>query len=41
MKGGLGARPKTKKTQAIQERIDTLYDRYDNGDPTQNELLEG
>ncbi|CAF2876130.1 unnamed protein product [Rotaria sp. Silwood2] len=41
MKGGLTARPKTKKTQAIQQRIDTLYFRYDNGDVTRNELLEG
>jgi len=41
MKGGLGARPKTKKTQAIQQRIDTLYDRYVSGDADRNDLLEG
>ena len=41
MKGGLAARPKTKKTYAIQQRIDTLYIRYDNGDINDNELLEG
>jgi hypothetical protein len=41
MKGGLAARQKTKKKQAIQKRIDTLYVRYDNGDATRNELLEG
>jgi hypothetical protein len=34
MKGGLAARPKTKKTQAIQQRINTLYVRYGN-DATQ------
>ena len=32
---------KQKKTQAIQQRIDTLYNRYKNGDATRNELLEG
>jgi hypothetical protein len=41
MKGGLAARQKTKQTQAIQQRIDTLYVRYANGDVTPNELLEG
>ncbi len=41
MKGGLTARPKSKKTQAIQQRIDTLYIRYDNDDINANELLEG
>ncbi|CAF3249819.1 unnamed protein product [Rotaria sp. Silwood2] len=41
MKGGLTARPKTKKTLAIQHRIDTLYIRYDNGDINANELLNG
>ena len=41
MKGGLGARPKTKKSQAIRPRIVTLYDRYNNGDATRNELLQG
>ncbi|CAF2957994.1 unnamed protein product [Rotaria sp. Silwood2] len=41
MKGGLTARPKTKKTLAIQHRIDTLYIRYDNGDINVNELLDG
>ncbi|CAF3010906.1 unnamed protein product, partial [Rotaria sp. Silwood2] len=40
-KGGLTARPKTKKTLAIQHRIDTLYIRYDNGDINANELLNG
>ncbi len=30
-----------KNTQAIQQRIDTLYIRYDNGDDTHNEILEG
>ncbi len=29
------------RKQAIQQRIDTLYVRYDNGDATRNELLEG
>jgi len=41
MKGGLAARQKTKQTQAIQQRIDTLYVHYANGDVTPNELLEG
>ncbi|CAF3261290.1 unnamed protein product, partial [Rotaria socialis] len=41
MKGGLQTQPKTKKTQAIQQRIDTLYIRRDNGDVTSKELLEG
>ena len=41
MKVGLGARPKTKKTQAIQQGIGRLYDRYNNGDVTRNELLQG
>ncbi|CAF3744495.1 unnamed protein product [Rotaria sordida] len=41
MKGGLTARPKTKKTLAIQHRIDTLYIRYDNGYINANELLNG
>ncbi|CAF4935093.1 unnamed protein product [Rotaria sp. Silwood1] len=41
MKGGLTARPKTKKTLAIQHRIDTLYVRYNNGDINANELLDG
>ncbi len=41
MKGGLNARPKTKKNQAIQQRIDTLYDRYNNGEANCKELLEG
>ena len=41
MKGGLSARSKTKKTQAIQQRIDTLYDRYLSGDADRNDLLEG
>ncbi|CAF4051626.1 unnamed protein product [Rotaria sordida] len=39
--GGLTARPKTKKTLAIQHRIDTLYVRYNNGDVNANELLDG
>ncbi len=30
MKGGLTARPQTKKTKMIQKRIDTLYIRYEN-----------
>ncbi len=29
------------KKQAIQQRIDTLYVCYDNGDATRNELLKG
>lgn len=41
MKGGLAARPQTKKTQAIQQRIDNLYVRYENKDMTPDELLEG
>ncbi len=41
MKGGLAARPQTKKTQAIQQRIDNLYARYDNKEVTSAELLEG
>jgi hypothetical protein len=41
MKGGLAARPQTKKTQAIQKRIDNLYIRYDNSDINSAELLEG
>ena len=41
MKAGLTARSKTKKTLAIQHRIDTLYLRYDNGDINTNELLDG
>ncbi|CAF1586169.1 unnamed protein product [Adineta ricciae] len=41
MKGGLAARPKTKKTCAIQNRIDTLYLRYENNDINSSELLEG
>jgi len=41
MKGGLAARPQTKKTQAIQQRIDNLYIRYENQDMTPDELLEG
>jgi hypothetical protein len=40
MKSGVAARPKTKK-QTIQQRIDTLYVRYLEGDATRNELLEG
>jgi hypothetical protein len=38
MRDGLAAR---QKTQNIQKRIGTLYVRYDNGDATRNELLEG
>jgi len=30
-----------RNTQSIQERIDTLYIRYDNGDATHNEILQG
>ena len=41
MKGGLAARSKTQKTHAIQQRIDTLYLRYENNDINPNELLEG
>ncbi len=41
LKGGLAARPQTKKTQAIQQRIDNLYVRYENKDMTPDELLEG
>ncbi|CAF4236001.1 unnamed protein product, partial [Rotaria sordida] len=40
MKDGLTVRPKT-KTLAIQHRIDTLYVRYNNGDISANELLDG
>ena len=41
VKGGLAARTQTKKTQAIQKRIDTLYIRYDSNDINSGELLEG
>lgn len=41
MRGGLEARAKSKKTLAIQQRIDTLYARHENGDISRNELLEG
>ncbi|CAF3593839.1 unnamed protein product [Rotaria sp. Silwood2] len=41
MKGDLTARAKTKKTLAIQHRIDTLYARYNNGDINATELLDG
>lgn len=41
MKGGLAARPQTKKTLAIQTRIDTLYNRYDSNEINPTELLEG
>jgi hypothetical protein len=30
-----------RNTQAIQPRIDRLYIRYDHGDDTHNEILEG
>ena len=40
MKGGLTARTPTKKTQAIQQRLDALYSRYDNDEINENELLE-
>ncbi|CAF4569318.1 unnamed protein product [Rotaria socialis] len=41
LKGDVQMRPKTKKTQPIRQRIDTLYIRHDNVDATNNELLEG
>ena len=41
MKCGLESRTKSKKTLAVQQRIDTLYARHKNGDITRNELSEG
>ncbi|CAF1067047.1 unnamed protein product [Rotaria sordida] len=41
MIGGLAARLKTATTNAIQQRIDTLYLRYQNNDITVDELLNG
>jgi len=41
MRGGLAARTKAPRTVAIQHRIDTLNERYANGEINSNELLEG
>jgi hypothetical protein len=41
MKGDVSARSKTKKTQAVQDRIDTLYLPFQNKDINSEELLEG
>ena len=41
MIGGLTYRTKTAATNAIQQRIDTLYLRYQNNDITVDELLLG
>ena len=41
MKSDLSARSKTKKTQAIQDRIDTLYLRFETKDINSQELLGG
>ena len=41
MKAGLSARPKTNRTQAIQQRVNTLYSRYANGDISATDLLDG
>ena len=41
MIGGLVARSKTATKNAIQQRIDTLYLRYQNNDITVDELLNG
>ncbi|CAF3069025.1 unnamed protein product [Rotaria sp. Silwood2] len=41
MKAGLSTRPKTAKTQAIQQRLDTLYTRYNNSEIVAMELFDG
>ncbi|CAF4154360.1 unnamed protein product, partial [Rotaria sp. Silwood2] len=40
MKAGLSTRPKTAKTQAIQQRLDTLYARYNNSETGATELFD-
>lgn len=41
MNGGLAARPKTETTNAVQNRLDTLYARYSNSEINPKELLDG
>lgn len=41
MKGGLSVRSRTNKTQAIQQRINTLYSRYDNNEINAADLHDG
>ncbi|CAF1191409.1 unnamed protein product [Didymodactylos carnosus] len=41
MRAGATGRPKTKKTNCVQRRIDTLGDRYENDEINLEEYLEG
>ncbi|CAF1022912.1 unnamed protein product, partial [Didymodactylos carnosus] len=41
MRAGATGRPKTKKTNCVQRRIDTLRDRYENDEINLEEYLEG
>jgi hypothetical protein len=41
MKAGLAARKKTQRSSAIQQRLDTLSERFINGEINTKELLDG
>ncbi|CAF3958786.1 unnamed protein product, partial [Rotaria sp. Silwood1] len=41
MKAGLSTRPKTARTQTTQQRLDTLYSRYNNSEIDLMELFDG